>query len=150
MRELMSNKILDNNINDESTDIAAKRSRVIPTHNKWKSLHVNIFAYMLIGMLLFFGTCAGAQSAGLWSTSGRVTITGENVTATGKDPAEIRGFMTVKEVLNAYNVTWDEFSRQFNIPADTPLDSPLNTLEKVAPGFSVTSLRTWLTQRTQK
>lgn len=134
----------------EITGVAADHAKVMPTRNRWKSLNVNIFIYMLVGMMLFFGTCAGAQSAGWWSTSGKVKITGEKVTATGVDPAEIRGFMTIREVLSAYNVTWDEFRQQFNLSTETSLDSPLNTLEQAAPGFSVTNVRTWLTQRIKK
>jgi hypothetical protein len=128
--------------------------RVIPTKNKWKSWRVSIFAYMLVCILLFLGTCQGAQMAGWWTTSGRAmpipTPTGGTVTSNGADPAAIKGSMTIKQVLADYNVTWEEMSKQFNIPADTSLDSPLNTLEKVAPDFSVTGLRTWLTERANK
>jgi hypothetical protein len=141
----MNNDIDGNKLNE----IKAKPV-VIPTHNKWRSWRVNIFLYMLIGLILFFGSCEGAQLAGWWNTSGRVSITGEPIIATGADPAEIRGFMTIQEVLTAYNVTWEEFSKQFNIPPETDLSSPLNTIEKVAPEFTVTKLRDWLTERAKK
>jgi hypothetical protein len=121
--------------------------RVVPTHNRWRSWRVNIFIYMMIGLILFFGSCEGARLAGWWTTSGKVSVTGEAIKATGADPAEIRGFMTVQEVLTAYDVSWAEFSKQFNIPSDTDLSSPLNTLEKKTPDFSVTKLRAWLTER---
>jgi hypothetical protein len=55
--------------------------------------------------------------------------------------------MTIQEVLTAYNISWDEFSKKFNLPQDTRLDSALNTLEKVAPDFALTKLRDWLTER---
>ncbi len=142
-----------NNIgkNEKATaDTSGSRARVIPTHNSWRSLRVNIYLYAVIGLLLFLGSCQASQSMGWWSTSGKVTSTGEQVTATGADPSEIKGWMTIKEVLDAYKVPWEEFSKQFNVPADTSLDSPINTLEKSAPGFSVTNLRTWLTERMKK
>lgn len=143
----------DNSKADVSGGAAIKsirRDRVIPTHNTWRSLRVNIYIYMFIGILLFLGTCQTAQSMGWWSTSGKVTSTGEKITATGTDPSEIKGWMTIKEVIEAYKIPWEEFSQQFNIPPDTPLDSPLNTLEKINPDFSVTKLRDWLTERMQK
>ena len=134
----------------EATLQKAGSDRVVPTNNKWRSLNVNIYLFTLIGLLLFLGTCQASQSMGWWSTSGKVTSTGEKVTATGTNPAEIKGWMTIKEVIAAYKIPWEEFSKQFNIPADTSLDSPLSSLEAAAPGFSVTNLRTWLTQRMKK
>jgi hypothetical protein len=139
----MSSNIHENKINDTRVN----PSRVVPINNKWRTWRINIFVYMMIGLILFFGSCAGARAAGWWSTSGRVSVTGEAIKATGADPAEIRGFMTIQEVLTAYNISWEEFSKQFSIPADTDLSSPLNTLEKKAPDFSVTKLRAWLTER---
>jgi hypothetical protein len=102
---------------------------------------------MLIGLILFFGSCEGAQVAGWWNTSGKVSITGETIKATGANPAEIRGLMTIQEVLTAYNVTREEFYKKFNLPPDTELTSPLNTLEKKSADFSVTKLRDWLIER---
>ena len=121
--------------------------KVTPTQNRWRSWKVNIFVYMLIGLFLFIGSCQVAHLAGWWNTSGKVSVTGETITATGANPAEIRGFMTIQEVLTAYKVTWEEFSQKFNLPADTALSSPLNTLEKVSADFSVTKLRDWLIEK---
>ena len=121
--------------------------KVTPTQNRWRSWKVNIFVYMLIGLFLFIGSCQVAHLAGLWYTSGKVSVTGETIKATGANPAEIRGFMTIQEVLTAYNVTWEEFYKKFNLPKDTELTSPLNTLEKKSADFSVTKLRDWLIER---
>lgn len=139
----MSNEIKTKRLDDKKNNSAG----VVPTKNKWRSWRVNIFVYMLIGLILFFGSCQGAHLAGWWNTSGKISVTGEAIKATGANPAEIRGFMTIQEVLTAYKVTWEEFSKKFNLPADTALSSPLNTLEKVSPDFSVTKLRDWLTER---
>ena len=121
--------------------------KVTPTQNRWRSWKVNIFVYMVIGLFLFIGSCQAAHLAGWWNTSGKVSVTGETITATGANPAEIRGFMTIQEVLTAYKVTWEEFSQKFNLPVDTALSSPLNTLEKVSADFSVTKLRDWLIEK---
>jgi len=139
-----------NNNNETAETISNRRDRVISTRNRWRSLNVNIYLYMLIGLLLFLGSCQAAQAMGWWSTSGKTTSTGEKITATGTDPSEIKGWMTVKEVIEAYDVSWEEFSTQFDIPADTPLTTPLKDLENITPGFSVDSVRTWLTERMKK
>lgn len=146
----MSNEHKNSNADPESDNVIARPGKVVPTQNRWKSVNINIFVYMVIGLLLFLGTCGVAQSMGWWSTSGKVKVTGENVTVTGANPAEIRGFMTIREVIVGYNVTWEEFREQFNLPPETSLDSPLNTLEKLSPDFSVTNVRNWLTQRSLK
>jgi hypothetical protein len=136
--------------NAKSNEMKTNSPRVIPTKNRWRSWRVNIFLYMMVGLILFFGSCEGARIAGWWSTSGKISVTGETITATGADPAEIRGFMTIQEVLKAYNVTWEEFYKKFNLPLDTELTSPLKTLEKKSADFSVTKLRDWLAERRGK
>ena len=130
-----------------NNNVKASSARAVPTNNKWRSWKVNIFVYMVIGLVFFVGSCQVAHLAGWWNTSGKVSVTGENITATGTNPDEIRGFMTIQEVLTAYKVTWEEFSKKFNLPADTALSAPLNTLEKVSPDFSVTKLRDWLKEK---
>jgi hypothetical protein len=117
------------------------------TGSRWRSWRIHMYVYMIIGLILFLGSCGTAQVAGIWNTSGKVSVTGQTITATGADPAEIRGFMTIQEILAAYSVTWEEFYKKFNLPPETALSSPLNTLEKISPDFSVTKLKAWLTER---
>jgi hypothetical protein len=134
---------------DSSVNPKAQNSRVIPTRNQWQSLPVNIFLFSLVGLALFMGTCQGAQTMGWWSTSGGG---GDNQQAgpTGADSSEIKGWMTIKQVIDAYKLTPDEFYKHFKIPAGTPSDTPLNQLEKIAEGFSVTTVREWLAARVKK
>ena len=53
------------------------------------------------------------------------------------DPAEIKGWMKISEVLTAYKVPQADFYAAFGLPADMPLDTPLSTIEKTVTGFSV-------------
>jgi hypothetical protein len=127
---------------------AAKTSRKpVTAGSRWKSWRVNIFVYMCIGLLLFLGTCEGAQLTGKWSTATRKVPAQSVETSNGANPAEVKGSMTIQSVITTYNVSWEELSKQFNIPADTPLSSQLKALEPIAPGFSVDALRAWLTER---
>jgi hypothetical protein len=135
-------------MNSNVSSAITKKTR-ISTGSRWRSWRVNIFVFMMIGIILFFGSCSAAQAVGVWNTSGKISVTGQTITATGADPAEIKGFMTIQEVLTAYHVTWEEFYQKFNLPPDTILSSPLNTLEKISPDFSVTKLRIWLTEKTK-
>ncbi|MEW6142722.1 MAG: hypothetical protein AB1597_06120 [Chloroflexota bacterium] len=132
-----------------TTERRPHRDRVIPTRNRWRSLPVNIFLFILIGLALFLGTCQGVQSLGWWSTLGGGTGS-EKATITGTNPEEIKGWMTIKQVIDAYKVTPEEFFKQFNIPAGTSPETPLNQLEKIVEGFSVTTVRDWLKVRAAK
>jgi hypothetical protein len=138
------------NLNPGSTktnNIKINSIRSGSTGSRWRSWRIHMYVYMIIGLILFLGSCGTAQLAGIWNTSGKVSVTGQTITATGADPAEIRGSMTIQEILTAYHVTWEDFYKQFNLPPDTSLSSPLNTLEKISPDFSVTKLKAWLTER---
>jgi|WetSurMetagenome_2_1015567.scaffolds.fasta_scaffold23961_2 hypothetical protein len=134
-------------MNGNMESVKTKNVKVV-TSRSWKSWRVNIFVFMCIGLLLFLGTCEGAQLMGKWSTATRKILAGSTVSSSnGANPAEVKGSMTIQAVLTTYNVSWEELSKQFNIPADTPSNSQLKTLEAVAPDFSVDKLRTWLTER---
>jgi hypothetical protein len=134
-------------MNSNIDSVKTSKVKVAARHG-WKSWRVNIFVFTCIGLLLFLGTCEGAQLMGKWSTATRKLPAGSTVTSSnGANPAVVKGSMTIQTVITTYNVSWEELSKQFNIPADTPLDSQLKTLESVAPDFSVDKLRTWLTDR---
>ena len=108
-------------------------------------MKVNPFVYGLLIIVLFFGVLGGAKAAGIWSVSGKLTASGEKVAPTGANVDEIKGWMTLEAVSAAYNVPVAEILAAFNLPADTPGATPINTLESDT--FSTTNLRTWLKAR---
>ena len=57
-------------------------------------MRVNSYVYGLLAVGLFLGVIFGAEAMGMWSTSGKVTGSGEKVTATGANVEEIKGWMT--------------------------------------------------------
>jgi hypothetical protein len=130
------------------TPIGRGKVRGLPTpRRRWRTVAVHPYAYIALVLLLFFGVIQGFQRAGVWTTSSRVTATGEKVVATGKDPAEIKGWMTLGEVLAAYGLPRAEFDARFGTPADLPATTALKDIEQVAPGFSTESVRAWLKAR---
>jgi hypothetical protein len=112
-----------------------------------RSLHVSGLAYAALTLVLFFGSIQVAQYAGLWSVSGKLTAEGKPVELTGADPAEVKGWMTIQQVLDAYPVDQAALYERFGIPVDTPPSTPLKDLESMAPDFSVTDLRTWIAEQ---
>jgi hypothetical protein len=115
---------------------------------RWRSIRVNLAVYAALVLVLFLGVIGSAQLAGVWSTSGKLTASGEQVQITGADPAEIKGWMTINDVITAYHVPKEQFYAQFQIPVDLPAAIPLKDIEPIVPEFSVTAVREWLATRT--
>ncbi|HEX2910793.1 MAG TPA: hypothetical protein VH186_08300 [Chloroflexia bacterium] len=109
---------------------------------------LNIYAFGLVVVLLFMGVIWGAQALGMWSSSGRYSPSGTPVNITGKDPAEIKGWMKLEDVVTGYNVSLDELLAAFKLPPATPGSAAIKDLEGQSQNFSVTTLRNWLAQRT--
>ena len=111
-------------------------------------MRLNPSIYGLLVLLFFLGTIGIAQSAGLWAVSGKVSVSGERVTATGANVDEIKGWMKLDDVANAYNVPVEDILAAFGLPADTPPTKQLKELE--SDKFSMTTLRTWLKTRPEQ
>ncbi len=102
--------------------------------------------YVVIALALFFLPYGVARATGYWSTSGKFDGKGAPITATGRDTAEIKGWMTFGEISQGYNVSLSEIAAAFHLPPDqVTADKPLNKME--AGEFSVSALRQWLDAR---
>ena len=124
------------------------RDRVVPTQpRRWKSIRLNLYVYAALALLVFVAAVPLAQANDFWSISGKITGSGGKVAATGANPDEIKGWMTIAEVIAAYKVPQAELYAKFQIPADVPTSTAVSAVEKLAPGFSVSGLRTWLAGR---
>ncbi len=86
-----------------------KRSSIPTPVRPWRSFSVSTPVYLGMILLIFFGTIAAAQAIGWWSTSGRTSPDGTPVQVTGKNPAEIKGWMTIADVLKAYQAYLDRY-----------------------------------------
>ncbi len=122
-----------------TTQTTAPRARGI--------LRISGLAYAALILILFFGTIQIAQYAGLWSVSGKLTPDGAAVQLSGADPAEIKGWMTIESVVDAYHMDKVALYARFGIPAETPTSAALKDLEVVSPDFSITALREWLIEQ---
>jgi len=111
-------------------------------------MRVNPFIYGALILLLFLGVIGGAKAAGVWSVSGKLTSSGDNVLPTGTNVEEIKGWMTLDDVSTAYSVPMAEILAAFGLPADTPGTSLVKSLESAT--FSTANLRTWLKARLEQ
>lgn len=108
-------------------------------------MKINPFIYGALILALFFGVIGGAKAAGIWSVSGKLAASGEKLAPTGTNPDEIKGWMTLDDVATAYNIPASEILAAFDLPAGTPGDAQIKTLESDT--FSPANLRTWLKTR---
>jgi hypothetical protein len=145
----------------------------VPTTPRLRSVHVSVWAYALVIVAVFAGSILVGRDLGWFATTGRGTTalsapgagshaapgsgagqgaeSGERVAPTaGAVPEDVKGWMTVQQVLDAFPVTKAALYQRFGIPADTPTSTTLSSLKEAGglSGFDVPTLRTWLTQQT--
>jgi len=108
-------------------------------------MRINRYLFVALILIAWLGTVYTAQAFGIWSVSGKLDKEGKPITATGQNPDEIKGWMKLSDVANAYKIPLEEIMNAFDIPKDTPPSTALKDIEKVAPKFSVSDLRTWVT-----
>lgn len=109
-------------------------------------MRVNKFVYVAIILIAFFIPYGLAKAGGYWSTSGKFDGTGTPIVATGRDTAEIKGWMTFDDISQGYKVSIDEIVTAFDLPKEeVSPDKTLNKMESTS--FSVTKLRQWLDER---
>jgi hypothetical protein len=157
----------------QTTDIPMLRiprsAHPVPTTPRLRSAHLSIWAYALVIVAVFAGSIVVARDLGWFATTGRGTTslgaaapgshpapgTGagqgaeseERVAPTaGAVPEDVKGWMTVQQVLDAFPVTKAALYQRFGIPGDTPTATTLSALKEAGglSGFDIPTMRTWL------
>ena len=108
-------------------------------------MKINPVLYGTLVVMTFFGIIFGFQTTGLWSTSGKVSGSGEAIQPLADDVNSIKGWMTLEQISTIYNVPVSELLSNFNLPADTLPSTAIKDLENDT--FEVTALREWLLSR---
>ncbi|MBP8241915.1 MAG: hypothetical protein KAX36_06040 [Thermoflexales bacterium] len=105
-------------------------------------MRVNPLFVPLLFVFVLFGTVFGSQLLGLWSVTGRTAVNVANMTA-----ADLKGWMTLTDVMTGIKISKPELYDLMKIPADVPETAALKDLEKIVPGFETSTLRDALTAR---
>jgi hypothetical protein len=119
----------------------------VPTAPRLRSVRIPLWVYVgsllaIVGVLVL-----GAQAAGWFVTSGRTAAgTGERVVPNvGSSTADIKGWMSVQQVLDAYPVTVEALYAQFAVPAGTATSTTLSELKAIdGVTLDVPALRAWI------
>jgi hypothetical protein len=110
-------------------------------------MKINPFVYGLVVVLVFLGIIIGFQQTGIWSTSGKVSSSGQQIQPSAEDVNTIKGWMTLEQVSTTFSVPVAEILSAFNLNANTPATTVLKDLE--SDSFDIPSLRIWLQERQQ-
>lgn len=102
-------------------------------------------AYGLLVVAVFAGVVGIGAASGTFQTSGQTTADGARVAPQGETTTEIKGWMAIGDVADAWSVPLPEMLAAFDLPADTAPSAALKDLESDT--FSVTAVRDWLEAR---
>ncbi len=105
---------------------------------------VNRFLIPVLVLVVLLATVLGAQGMGAWTTSGRTAVTSGQLKA-----ADVKGWMTLQQVMDGLPIAQGDLYAIGKIPASVPPSTELKDLEPLAPDFSVTALRDTLAAREQ-
>jgi hypothetical protein len=117
------------------TPAAARRGRHLPTA---------VYGAIVIGV--FSGVVAAGAIGGAWQTSGRTMAGAGPMTLQGTSSTEVKGWMAVGDVADAFGVPLGDLLAAFGLDAATSPSTALRDLEGDA--FSVAALREWIDLQT--
>jgi len=137
----------------------------VPTQTRLHTRRIPVAMYVIALLVIPGLVVVGFMSAGLWATTGG-SITAQSGTASGEvpeggtdgaapaapvDPADVKGSMTVQQVLDAFpTTTAAQILAQFKAPLDTPTSTQLKDLVKNSDGMDLPTVRTWLQEQGAK
>lgn len=109
--------------------------------SKWLHLYgVAIIAVFISGIFLF-------DMAGFWQTSGKVDTDGNKVEATGTSTDEIKGWMTLDEVLKAYGITVEQLEKDLQVENIDPSKQLKELAEETDEKISPSVLKEYLSEK---
>ena len=124
-----------------------KSAHPAPTPTTHGKRRVPVLAYVGVLLALIGVLVVGSQTLGWFKTTGQMTSSsGEKVApAAGAPTTDIKGWMTIQQVLDAYPVAKDTLYAHFGIPADLPTSTTLSELKEGGVGsLDVPTLRSWI------
>jgi hypothetical protein len=98
---------------------------------------VNKFLLPILVLAALLGSYVVAQATGFWAVSGKAMVDLENLTSS----ADIRGWMTLDQVIQGFGIPQADLYAALSIPAGIPTSTPIKDLEGIVPGFEVTLVR---------
>ncbi len=132
-------------------------SHPVPTLTRLHTRRVPVVLYVAVLLLVPGLVVAGFMGAGVWATTGKAAIAqaaahkdqGGTSTVIPADPADVKGSMTVQQVLDAFpSITGAQILAEFGAPLDTPISTRLKELVEGGSGTDLPAIRLWLEKQT--
>jgi len=131
--------------------------RPVPTQTRLHTRRVPVAMYVIALLVIPSLVVFGFMAAGLWATTG-TSVTAQASTpsedggtgpAAPADPADVKGSMTVQQVVDAFpTITAVQVLTQFGAPLDTPTSTQLKDLVESSDGMDIPAVRVWLVKQT--
>ncbi len=103
-------------------------------------MKVNKYVMPVTLIAVIFAGVFIAQAAGWWQVTGMPTVI--NVDSTGRgNPDDIKGKITLDEIVRGYGIPQADLYAALNIPAETPASTKVKDLESMIPDFEVDLVR---------
>ena len=137
--------------NEDTPQLKIPRSAdPVPTAPKLKQKRIPLGLYLGGALTLIVGLIFSASSIGWFQTSGRVDGSGGKIELTATSTgADLKGWMTIQDLLDAFSIPKEEFVATFNLPSDIDTTEKLGPLGESVEGFELEAVRTWLDARVQ-
>jgi hypothetical protein len=127
----------------------------VPPHTRLLTRRLPVVVYVLVLLLLPASLVGASMATGWWRTTGTSLVRASDASpgteaspAAPADPADVRGSMTIQEIVEAFPaVSAAEILKEFGAPAGTATSTQLKTLVEDGGGVDVPAFRTWLQQR---
>ena len=148
-----------------------RNAHPVPTTARLRSARMPVWAYALVIIAVFAGSIVVARDLGWFTTTGRGSTSWGAAEAPGSRaasgteagqgsgseqrvaptagaaPDDVKGWMSIQQVLDAFPVTQQALYERFGIAAGTDPGTALKDLAESS-GFDIPELRTWLGEQT--
>jgi len=103
---------------------------------KIKNKSVKPIFILIIVFLIFFGGIGITKVTGLFEV-----LPPPIISETKINPEEIKGYMTIEDLLNGLGMDLDEMDKKLDLPTSIPKDTKLKDIKNIIPNFEVEGAR---------
>jgi len=103
-------------------------------------MRVNKYAMPVLSIAVLFAVVFAAQALGVWQVTGSTTVIAVDSSGRG-NPDEIKGKMTLDEIIRGYGIPQADLDAALGLPPDTPASTQVKSLETIIPDFEVDLVR---------
>lgn len=110
-----------------------------------KRKFVNLYGFIIL--IILVGGIYLAKATDVWQVSGKLASDGTKVTIQGADVDEIKGWSTLGDVIEGFNLNKDQVYLDFNLDLDLSLETQMKELAEITEeALSPATIREYITE----